>query len=547
MTQKRTGPATRDDAQDLRGPFRLAVDTIPGMVWTCLPDGQRDFLNQRWLDYTGLTLDEAKGWGWAVAIHPDDVTGMLETLRDILASGAPGESEFRLRRFDGVYRWCMFRVVPLHDPEGRLVKWYGLSTDIEDRKDAEALLTAERRLLEMVARGCPLTGFLETVCRSFETLAGDTLCSILLVDRNGACVEVNVAPSMARSYSDALKGWPIRADAGPCGMATVTREQVICSDVASDARFERSGWRGLALAHGLKACWSTPILSQAGQVLGTFAIYFRKPGEADSHHRRLIDQFTQIASIAIERVRSEETLHSVRAELSHVARLATLGELTASIAHEVNQPLAGIVTNASTCLRLLDVEPLDLEGIRDTARRTLRDGNRAAEVIARLRALFAKRDAASELVNLNEAIQEVVALTRDEARKHRVVLTTEMAEPLPSVVGDRVQLQQVAMNLILNAVEAMSDVEDRARRAIVRTRTDGPGRVRIEVEDSGAGIDPGALERIFEPFYTSKHGGMGMGLSIARTIVESHGGQLSASSTAGRGATFVVRLAARGE
>lgn len=205
-----------------------------------------------------------------------------------------------------------------------------------------------------------------------------------------------------------------------------------------------------------------------------------------------------------ERRLSEEALAKVRSELAHVARVTSLGALTASIAHEVNQPLSGIITNAGACLRMLAADPLNIEGASETARRTIRDGNRAADVIARLRALFSKKDAPAESVDLNEAAREVIALSLRDLQRNRVILRTELADDLPHVVGDRVQLQQVILNLLLNASDAMSSVEDRPRQLVVATERDEGDRVRLTVQDAGEGFEPQALQRLFEAFYTTK-------------------------------------------
>jgi C4-dicarboxylate-specific signal transduction histidine kinase len=243
-----------------------------------------------------------------------------------------------------------------------------------------------------------------------------------------------------------------------------------------------------------------------------------------------------------ERRLSDDTLGRVRSELAHVARVTTLGALTGSIAHEVNQPLAGIITNASTCLRMLAADPPNIDGARETARRAIRDGNRAADVIARLRALFGNKGTATESVDLNEATREVLALSSSELQRGRVIVRAELADDLSSVSGDRVQLQQVVLNLLLNASEAMSQVEDRPRQIVVRTdRDDGDG-VRLTVQDAGVGFDPHNLERLFDAFYTTKSGGMGIGLSISRSIIESHHGRLWAAPNDGPGATFSFSL-----
>jgi signal transduction histidine kinase len=216
-----------------------------------------------------------------------------------------------------------------------------------------------------------------------------------------------------------------------------------------------------------------------------------------------------------------------------------LGALTASIAHEVNQPLSGIITNASTCQRMLNADPPNVEGARETTRRTIRDGNRASEVITRLRALFGKKDAATESVDLNEATREVIALSLSELQGGRIVLRTELSDDLPPVTGDRVQLQQVILNLVRNASDAMSAVGDHPRDLLIRTeRDDGADRVRLSVQDTGVGFEPQAADRLFQVFYTTKDDGMGIGLSVSRSIIESHHGQLWATPNDGPGATF---------
>jgi PAS domain S-box-containing protein len=647
--------------------LRLAIDTIPGLVWTARPDGHIDFLNQRWLDYTGLTLDEASGWDWQVAVHPADLPGLLDYWKSLLAAGTPGETEARLRSVDGQHRWFLFRGVPLYDEQGRVVKWYGQTTDIEDRKRAEALLTGEKRLLEMVARGRPLGEILTALCRFVETTAPGCHCSILQFDSEKRRLHSIAAPSLPASYTDFVDGIGGTCG-GPCGMAAQLNQQVIAADIESDERWQASGWRTLALTHRLRACWSTPIRAFGGNVLGTFAVSFTEPGQPTEYHKSLIDQFTDLASIAIERSRKEEklrrseaylaeaqrlsqtgsfswrpangdivwseqtyriyeldpsikptialalarvhpedvpvfeeavqramtggddlnfehrlllpngdikylhvvaraetgldgepvefvgavrdvtdlkvrqtALHRVRAELAHVSRVATVGALTASIAHEVNQPLSGIVTNASVCMRALAAQPPEIQAASEAAKRAIRDANRAAEVITRLRALFRKKNVAREPFDLNDAIHEVLALATSEIQRSKTGVRTALADELPSVLGDRTQVQQVVLNLVLNSLEAMNGVEAGQRKLVIETRVDA-GNVRTEVRDRGTGLDAQNVERVFDPFFTTKNGGMGMGLSISRSIIESHQGRLWAADSGGVGATFAFTL-----
>jgi PAS domain S-box-containing protein len=259
------------------------------------------------------------------------------------------------------------------------------------------------------------------------------------------------------------------------------------------------------------------------------------------------DQDGQLEYIAVvqdvtARRLSEDALDKARAQLTHVARVTSLGVLTASIAHELNQPLSGIITNANTCLRMLAADPPDIDGARETARRTIRDGNRAAEVIARLRALFTKKETTTEPLDLNEATREVIALSSSELQRTRVILRQELANNLPRVHGDRVQLQQVILNLLVNAADAVSGVDDRPRDVVVSTARDGGDRVCVTVRDVGIGLDPEDTDRMFDAFYTTKSGGMGIGLSVSRSIVERHGGRLWVERNNGPGATFTFSI-----
>ena len=240
--------------------------------------------------------------------------------------------------------------------------------------------------------------------------------------------------------------------------------------------------------------------------------------------------------------RAQEELRNTQAELAHMTRVMTMGELTASIAHEINQPLSGIITNANTCLRMLAADPPNVDGARETARRTILDGNRASDVITRLRALFSKKDASTESVDLNEATREVIALSSSKLQKNKVILGLELADDLPFVTGDRVQLQQVILNLLVNASDAMSTVDGRPRKLLIKTEQDEGDRVRLTVKDTGVGFDPETAGRLFDAFYTTKDDGMGVGLSVSRSIIESHHGRLWAAQNDGPGATFAFSV-----
>jgi PAS domain S-box-containing protein len=288
--------------------LRLTIDTIPVLAWCTRPDGWNEFLNQRWLDYTGLTIEEARGWGWKVAIHPDDLPRVLDVWQGLLVSGKSGELEARLRRADGVYRWFLFRVEPLRDPQGTIVKWYGINTDIDDRKRAEALLAAENKILEMVATGRPLVVILDGLCRLVDTLCDKSLASILLIDPNGRCLRRGAGPSFLEAFMAAMDGVEIGPCVGSCGTAAYRKEQVIVSDIVTDPLW--ANYRELALANGLRSGWSTPILSSDGSVLGVFGIYGREPRSPTPQHLHTIKQITHLASVAIERKQAAESLRA---------------------------------------------------------------------------------------------------------------------------------------------------------------------------------------------------------------------------------------------
>jgi PAS domain S-box-containing protein len=301
-----TGPASEEalPAKDVR----LAVDTIPTLAWSARSDGFADFFNQRWLDYTGLSLEQGRDWGWTDALHPDDLKGLVDHWRSLLASGEPGEIEGRLRRFDGMYRWFLFHATPSFDNDGRVVKWFGTNTDIEDRKRAERLLAGENLALEMTARGDSVESILEAICRVVEQTASGCCCSVVLFDPGGSKIQQAVAPSLPSSYNDRFQGTPVDREGGPCTEAARRKTQVIVPDVASDTQWDTYGWRTAALTHGLKACWSTTILASNGLVSGTFAIYWREPRSPTERDQNIIEQITHLAAVAIEHKRNEAAL-----------------------------------------------------------------------------------------------------------------------------------------------------------------------------------------------------------------------------------------------
>ena len=535
--------ASFQEISDLRDQLTLVIDSIPALTGVALPSGSVELVNRRWLEFTGIQLEDAKGSGWTRSLHPEDREAFTSKGRAAREAREPFEIEVRLRRADGIYRWFLMRVAPLRNERGEVIRWYGVSTDIEDRKLAEALLAGEKRLLEMMARGDALTLILEALCRLVEEQSGDVLCSILLLDPDGGHLRHGAAPNLPRSYTESIDGAAIGPAAGSCGTAAYRAKPVVVSDIATDPLW--ADYRELALAHSLRACWSTPMLSSEGKVVGTFAMYYREPRWPRAHEHDIIERITPLAAVAVERAHAEEALHQAQAELARVTRVTTLGELTASIAHEVNQPLAAIVADASACLQWLAADRPDLDSVREALGAVVKDGERAAEVIGRIRGLLSRAPASREPCDLAGIVHDVLPLVAPELGRLGIVLQTALTPDLPLVIGDRIQLQQVLLNLLVNAAEAMRETPPERRRVVVRStveRRDDRVWAVLAVQDAGVGFTELDTARLFEAFYTTKPSGLGMGLSISRSIVERHEGRLWGTANPDHGATFHFAL-----
>jgi PAS domain S-box-containing protein len=492
-----------DEIKKSEDRLRLVIDTIPTLVWRAGPEGVPDFLNQPALDYTGLSLDQAET-GWPRAFHPDDKKGMLQKWSAIRESGMRGGLEARLRRFDGEYRWFLFQAEPLRDDLGNIVKWYGSSTDIEDRKRTEeALRESEQRFRD----------YAETASDWLWETGPDHLVTRVSEHLNA----VGIPPSR---------------------MSGVARW-----DIASDVESEPEKWRRhreTLDTHQPFRDFVYSTVSESGS-----PVYVRTSGKPvfDAKGNFLGYRGTGADITAIIRAdHAEEALRKAQMELAHVTRVTTLGELAASIAHEVNQPLAAVIANAEACLRWLDRETPDLAAARRSAEWVIDDGTRASEVIRRVRALANKADIEKVLLDVNSVVRDVIALVQHELSSHGVSLRTELAATLPMIHGDRVQLQQVIINLVMNGIEAMEPVTDRQRELVIRSGQDETHRVLLSVRDCGVGIAAENANLLFNAFFTTKSSGLGMGLSICRSIVEAHGGRLSASGNEGPGATFQFAL-----
>jgi PAS domain S-box-containing protein len=476
-------------------------------------------------------------------IHPEDRAMWQATVDRAIDEKSDYEMEFRILLPGGTVRYIHTFGHPVVSASRDLVEFVGSSIDVTERKRAEALRDGESHILEMIARDASLEEILENLVRVVEAQFAGLLCSVLLLDKDGKHARHGAAPSLPEAYSKAIDGLCIGPKAGSCGTAMYRREPVVVTDILQDPLWEP--YRDVAEPYGFRACWSTPILAHSGQALGSFAMYYREPRGPSPAEMRALEMATHLAGIAIERklAREErERLRQAQADLAHINRVTTMGELTASLAHEIRQPISAAATNAKTCLRWLGRDDPDVAEAREAASRIVKDVTRAADIMGRISLLFKKGGLQPELVDVNELIREMIVLLRSEASRYAISIRTEFAENLPKVMADRVQLQQVFMNLMLNGIDAMKGTSGGSELTI-KSKVDD-GQLLISVSDTGVGLPPEQADRIFSAFFTTKDNGTGMGLPISRSIIESHGGRLWAAGAPGRGATFQFTLPA---
>ncbi|HKR21104.1 MAG TPA: ATP-binding protein [Pyrinomonadaceae bacterium] len=500
----------------------------------------------------GATATQAEGWSRTYGLYlPDQVTEFPADELP-LARAIRGESVNDVEMFvrherapDGV--WVTINARPVRDAGGELAGGVTVCRDVTESKKEDAFRAGQSRVLEMIARGATLSEVLANLVTLIEAQSTGMLCSVVELSEDGKHIRHGAAPSLPEIYVQAVNGAPIGPKNGSCGTAMYLGRQVIVTDMLVDPLWE--DYRQLAELSGLRACWSTPIFSGSGRVLGSFAMYYRQPQTPTGTEARLTEVATHIAGIAIEHQRAEnelrareEQLRITQAELAHVARVSTLGELAASIAHEVNQPLGAIVGNADICLRWLTEPEPNLAELREALEDISSDGHRASQVISRIRSMVKKRVPDKLPLDFNDVAREVVELIGHEAQRNHVRVRSEL-KTLPHIVADRIQLQQVLINLVMNAIEAMHDVDAANRELLVKT-AQWKGNVLAAVSDRGVGFDGTKAEEIFKPFHTTKSAGMGMGLSISRSIIESHGGRLWAEPNEGGGASFKFTLPA---
>jgi PAS domain S-box-containing protein len=541
ITERKRGEQALQEREaelaEARRELRQMIDTIPIPVASYSADARRDFVNAAWKQYTGLSDEAALGTEWSVVAHPDDVATGEKMWHDAFATGVPWHTEERVRRADGQYRWFAIDRVAARDENGKIIKWYGTAYDIEDRKRGEERLRVQHTVAQILAEAATIEEATPRILRAMGECLGWDLGTLWRVDREAGvlrCVELWHKVSVeVPEFERVSRKSTFVPGLGLPGRVWSSLEPEYVPDVVPDENFPRAP---IAEREGLHAAFGFPILL-AGEVLGAIEFFSREIRQPDQELLNMLATIGSQIGQFIERKLAEEAFRKAQLELAHANRVATMGQLSASITHEVNQPITAAVTYALAARRWLSAEPPNFHEVDDALSLIVKEGNRAGEIVGRIRALIKKAPPRKDAVAINDAILEVVALTRTEAANSKVSVRTQLAEGLPHVQGDRVQLQQVLLNLIINAIEAMRDVGETERELLVSTRNEPEG-VSVEVRDSGPGFAPAALEHVFEAFYTTKPGGLGLGLSICRSIIEAHNGRLWASPNVPRGAIF---------
>ncbi|HTC07148.1 MAG TPA: PAS domain-containing protein [Acetobacteraceae bacterium] len=482
---------------DAERQLKTVIDTIPAHVWRAGLDGENDFINQARVEFGGSNLS------WQELVHPDDVAVHRRNREAAQKTGQPFEQEMRLLRKDGTYRWFLVRAAPQRNDDGTVSQWFGTNTDIDDLKQAQ-----------------------ERVRRSEQDLR-DTIDTI----------PAHIWSCLPDGTSDYVNRRRVEYT-GP----DMDHLDIVHPD---DRAKHDEKW-----TTSLRTGRAFEIENRLRGFDGTYRRFLGRAAPLRDEHGNISRWYGTNTDIEDLR-QTEDALRRAQAELTHVSRISTLGELVASIAHEVNQPLAGIITNGAACLRWLRHEPPNLDEVRQAVERIIGDGQRAAQVVERLRALARKEESDRRPLNLNELVAESLPLVARELSHGRIKVDLSLAPHLPEIMADRVQVQQVLINLLINGIQAMAETTEGERVLGISSRLDEADGVMLAVRDSGPGIDPAAEDRLFKPFVTTKPNGMGMGLSICRSIVEAHGGRIWANSDAApgkkRGADFRFTLPVRAD
>jgi len=614
------------------------LQKLPAVAWTVTRHGSCDFVNQFYLDATGLSADYCTAPlktrrktssdlpPFLSVLHPDHKERVSHIFWDGVRSGGGWTFEAPFLLADGSYHWHFDRAVPVRDAQGKVLRFVGSSFDIQElRSERDSLVDRERRLLAIID-GSPNPIFLKDpdgrfllVNREFERITGVSRDQIIdkteddlsklreagalrtndreVPESGELLLEELAATDIGRRWGAVQKFPIVDRDGRIYATAHITTDVTarkraeehlrLAEDqtrlildssldavITIDARDTITGWSKSAEdifgwsceeavgkrivdaiipmqyreAH-LRGCehfFATgegPILNRRIEITALHRAGHEFPVELTVTAIRLESwHFTAFVRDLTDKRRVEEALRGAREELTRVTRLTAMGQLSASIAHEINQPLTAIAANSDTCLHWLSTEEPDLTKARAAAQRLANDARRASEIIARIKALMNKTPVEKAPVDIIDAIRDVMKLTQEEFRKHRITTLADLPESVPRINGDRVQLEQVILNLVLNSIESMMLVEDRPRTLLIRSQVLDDRMVEISFHDTGVGLDSTVVDRLFDAFFTTKHHGTGMGLAICRSIIEAHDGQISAIPGAPFGAVFQFSL-----
>jgi len=525
-SRRRAEEALRESEQR----WRSLTEALPQLVWGAGPDGGCDYFSTQWTNYTGVAEGHLLGWRWMDALHPDDREPTRQFWMESVAGRQVYDVEYRIRRSDGTYGWFKTRGTPIRDSEGRIVKWFGTCTDITDQKRAEQTLRDQ----EVELRQARDLLEIKVMERTKELQRNEAYLEEAQRLSHTGSWAWNVARRENVHWSQEhyrLFGLDPQTDSSSFETAIQRihpEDRATFNNAVERAIRERSDFDvdfRTVLPDG-----STKFVHSVGHPV------FSASGELVEFVGTVMD-VTQRREAEKER----ERLRQIQADLAHMNRATTMGELTVSLAHEINHPIAAAITDANTCLRWLKREQPDLEEAREAASRVVKDASRAAEIVSRVRLLFKKSAPQRERVDVNDVIQEMIVLLRNEASRHSISVRTDLTPDLPRIMGDRVQLQQVLLNLMINSIDAMKEEKDTREITIQSQRVDDD-HLQMSVSDTGIGLPSDQADQIFNAFYTTKPHGTGMGLRISRSIVESHGGRLWASNNSPRGASFHFTL-----
>jgi PAS domain S-box-containing protein len=490
--------------RDSENTLRTTIDAVPALVWRTDADGNVDYLNKRCVEYHGQSTDEHRvNMGWSALLHPDEKESVVQRWLAAVATHSPFDHTYRFRRKDGVYRWMRVCVEPLFADDGRVLSWYGTHTDVHEQKLAEEALQESERRLSLILETIPAMVWRADAVGDIDYI-------------NQRCVD-NLGLTLEDFQSFGWLTLVHPEDVDP----TLQRWH--------RARQERRPYEAIYRFRYRDGIYRWFKAAAA-------PLYDRETGDVTSWYGLHVD--------IDDSKKLEGALRATQAELARASQVATVGELSASIAHEINQPLAAVVFNGAACLRWLAAAPPNLERARQTVEKIVRDGTSAAAIVTRIRSLFRHAPPDRMAADVNEIIGEVLQLMQDERDHRRITVVTELSEDLPRVMVDKVQVQQVLTNLVQNGMDAMDPVVGRVKSLVIRSFVQNTDMVTIEIRDRGTGIVD--MEMIFEPFFTTKSKGLGVGLSICRSIVESHGGRIWAmagdSGDGGDGATLAFTL-----